>query len=146
MSSAPMQASVMPGPQTCGPPARMHCRPLQSANENGAGTDGAGQPRRRDVRTHFCGEVTERVEGEPVAVCGWLHRRRDHGGVIFIGLRDRTGLLQIVIDPDTPEAFSRADRARSEYVLRVEMPESHRYQLHAQLEPMSEMRGTSTTS
>ena len=72
------------------------------------------------MRTHFCGEVTERVEGEPVAVCGWLHRRRDHGGVIFIDLRDRTGLLQIVIDPDTPEAFSRADRARSEYVLRVE--------------------------
>ena len=72
------------------------------------------------MRTHFCGEVTERVEGEPVAVCGWLHRRRDHGGVIFIDLRDRSGLLQIVIDPDTPEAFSRADRARSEYVLRVE--------------------------
>ena len=72
------------------------------------------------MRTHFCGEVTERVEGESVAVCGWLHRRRDHGGVIFIDLRDRSGLLQIVIDPDTPEAFSRADRARSEYVLRVE--------------------------
>ena len=72
------------------------------------------------MRTHFCGEVTERVEGEPVAVCGWLHRRRDHGGVIFIDLRDRSGLLQIVVDPDTPEAFALADRARSEYVLRVE--------------------------
>ena len=101
-------------------PAGTRCRPLQLANGNGAGADGAGQPRRRDVRTHFCGEVTERVEGESVAVCGWLHRRRDHGGVIFIDLRDRSGLLQIVIDPDTPEAFSRADRARSEYVLRVE--------------------------
>ena len=72
------------------------------------------------MRTHFCGEVTERLDGEPVAVCGWLHRRRDHGGVIFIDLRDRSGLLQVVIDPDTPEAFALADRARSEYVLRVE--------------------------
>ena len=71
------------------------------------------------MRTHFCGEVTERLDGESVAVCGWLHRRRDHGGVIFIDLRDRAGLLQIVIDPDTPEAFALADRARSEYVLRV---------------------------
>ena len=71
------------------------------------------------MRTHFCGEVTERLDGESVAVCGWLHRRRDHGGVIFIDLRDRSGLLQIVIDPDTPEAFALADRARNEYVLRV---------------------------
>ena len=71
------------------------------------------------MRTHFCGEVTERLDGESVAVCGWLHRRRDHGGVIFIDLRDRSGLLQIVIDPDTPEAFTLADRARGEYVLRV---------------------------
>ena len=71
------------------------------------------------MRTHFCGEVTERLDGESVAVCGWLHRRRDHGGVIFIDLRDRSGLLQIVVDPDTPEAFALADRARSEYVLRV---------------------------
>ena len=72
------------------------------------------------MRTHFCGEVSERLDGETVAVCGWLHRRRDHGGVIFIDLRDRSGLLQIVIDPDTPEAFALADRARSEYVMRVE--------------------------
>ena len=71
------------------------------------------------MRTHFCGEVTERLDGESVAVCGWLHRRRDHGGVVFIDLRDRSGLLQIVIDPDTPEAFALADRARGEYVLRV---------------------------
>ncbi len=71
------------------------------------------------MRTHFCGEVTDRLVGEPVSVCGWLHRRRDHGGVIFIDLRDRSGLLQVVIDPDTPEAFALADRARSEYVLRV---------------------------
>ena len=72
------------------------------------------------MRTHFCGEVGERAAGGPVAVCGWLHRRRDHGGVIFLDLRDRSGLLQIVVDPDTPEAFALADRARSEYVLRVE--------------------------
>ena len=78
------------------------------------------------MRTHSCGEVTEWLAGEPVTVCGWLHRRRDHGGVIFIDLRDRSGLLQIVVDPDTPEAFALADRARSEYVLRIEGRVRHR--------------------
>lgn len=72
------------------------------------------------MRTHFCGEVGEPLVGEAVAVCGWVQRRRDHGGVIFIDLRDRSGLLQVVADPDTPEAFAAADRARGEYVLRVE--------------------------
>ena len=72
------------------------------------------------MRSHFCGQVTERSLGEQVTVCGWVHRRRDHGGVIFIDLRDREGLLQVVIDPDTPDAFARAEQVRSEYVLRVE--------------------------
>ena len=72
------------------------------------------------MRSHFCGHVTEALDGQPVELCGWVHRRRDHGGVIFIDLRDREGLVQVVIDPDTPEAFERADRARNEYVLRVE--------------------------
>ncbi len=72
------------------------------------------------MRSHFCGEVTEALLGEEVSVCGWVHRRRDHGGVIFIDLRDREGLLQVVFDPDTPEAFETAERVRSEYVLRVE--------------------------
>ena len=72
------------------------------------------------MRTHFCGQVTEALVGEHVAVCGWVHRRRDHGGVIFIDLRDREGLLQVVFDPDTADAFASAEQIRSEYVLRVE--------------------------
>ena len=72
------------------------------------------------MRSHFCGQVTETLIGESVTVCGWVHRRRDHGGVIFIDLRDREGVLQIVIDPDTPQAFGHAEQVRSEYVLRIE--------------------------
>ncbi|PWG61083.1 aspartate--tRNA ligase [Sediminicurvatus halobius] len=71
------------------------------------------------MRTHYCGEVTESLLDETVEVCGWVHRRRDHGGVIFIDLRDREGLLQVVFDPDTEAAFATADRVRSEYVLRI---------------------------
>ena len=72
------------------------------------------------MRTHYCGHVTEALDGQPVTVCGWVHRRRDHGGVIFIDLRDREGLLQVVFDPDTPEPFAIAEQIRTEYVLRVE--------------------------
>ncbi len=71
------------------------------------------------MRSHFCGQVTEALDGQTVAVCGWVHRRRDHGGVIFVDLRDREGLLQVVIDPDTPDTFALAEQVRSEYVLRV---------------------------
>jgi len=71
------------------------------------------------VRTHYCGELTADRVGQRVALCGWVHRRRDHGGVIFIDLRDREGLAQVVFDPDRPVAFAVADRARGEYVLRV---------------------------
>jgi len=71
------------------------------------------------MRSHYCGQVTETLTGQTVTVCGWVHRRRDHGGVIFIDLRDREGLLQCVFDPDTAEAFAQADRLRSEYVVRI---------------------------
>ena len=71
-------------------------------------------------RTHYCGTVTEALDGQTVKVAGWVHRRRDHGGVIFIDLRDRSGLVQIVIDPDTAEAFALAEQARSEYCLSIE--------------------------
>ncbi|MEM9057942.1 MAG: aspartate--tRNA ligase, partial [Pseudomonadota bacterium] len=71
------------------------------------------------MRTHYCGEVTENLIDSHVSVAGWVHRRRDHGGVIFIDLRDREGLLQVVIDPDTPEIFAIAESVRSEYVLSV---------------------------
>jgi len=72
------------------------------------------------MRSHFCGTVTEGLVGEDVTLCGWVHRRRDHGGVIFIDLRDRSGLVQVVYDPDAVEAFAAAEQVRSEYVLRVE--------------------------
>lgn len=71
------------------------------------------------MRSHYCGQVTEALLDQDVTLCGWAHRRRDHGGVIFIDLRDREGLVQVVIDPDTPDAFANAERVRNEYVLRV---------------------------
>ena len=72
------------------------------------------------MRTHYCGEVNERLVGSAVAVAGWVHRRRDHGGVIFVDLRDRSGLLQIVFDPDVAEVFAEAERLRGEWVIRVQ--------------------------
>ena len=71
------------------------------------------------MRSHYCGQVNETLIGQDVEVCGWVHRRRDHGGVIFIDLRDRDGLLQVVFDPDRPEIFAEAERIRGEYVLAV---------------------------
>ena len=71
------------------------------------------------MRSHYCGHVTETLLDQDVTLCGWAHRRRDHGGVIFIDLRDREGLVQVVIDPDTPDAFANAERVRNEYVLRL---------------------------
>jgi aspartyl-tRNA synthetase len=71
------------------------------------------------MRSHYCGEVNEALTGQEVAVAGWVHRRRDHGGVIFVDLRDREGLLQVVFDPDIPSVFAEAERLRSEFVIRV---------------------------
>ncbi|HQS99069.1 MAG TPA: aspartate--tRNA ligase [Thiobacillus sp.] len=71
------------------------------------------------MRTHYCGQVTAADIGNTVELCGWSHRRRDHGGVIFIDLRDREGLVQVVIDPDTPDAFKAAEEVRSEFVLKI---------------------------
>ena len=71
------------------------------------------------MRSHYCGELRESHLEQDVAVCGWVHRRRDHGGVIFIDLRDREGIIQVVFDPDTPASFQVAERVRSEYVLQV---------------------------
>ncbi|NNF62519.1 MAG: aspartate--tRNA ligase [Gammaproteobacteria bacterium] len=71
------------------------------------------------MRSHYCGEVTAKLIDQEVDVAGWVHRRRDHGGVIFIDLRDREGLVQVVFDPDRAEVFALADKVRSEYVLRV---------------------------
>ena len=71
------------------------------------------------MRSHYCGQVDEKLIGEEITVAGWVHRRRDHGGVIFVDLRDREGLLQVVFDPDTPAVFAQAERLRNEFVVRV---------------------------
>ena len=71
------------------------------------------------MRTHYCGQVDRSHIGEEIAVAGWVHRRRDHGGVIFVDLRDREGLLQVVFDPGDPDTFAEAERLRGEYVLAV---------------------------
>src|ERR1700722_8475573 len=71
------------------------------------------------MRTHYCGRVDESLIGKAVTVAGWAQRRRDHGGVIFVDLRDREGLLQIVFDPDKADIFASAERVRNEFVLKV---------------------------
>jgi aspartyl-tRNA synthetase len=71
------------------------------------------------MRSHYCGHINETLIEQTVTLCGWVHRRRDHGGVIFVDLRDREGLVQVVFDPSVAEAFSTAERVRSEYVLQL---------------------------
>jgi aspartyl-tRNA synthetase len=71
------------------------------------------------MRSHYCGQVDDKLIGQEVTVAGWVHRRRDHGGVIFVDLRDREGLLQIVFDPDAATMFKDAERLRSEFVIKV---------------------------
>ena len=71
------------------------------------------------MRTHYCGQLNVSNLGQTVTLCGWAHRRRDHGGVIFIDLRDREGLAQVVCDPDRAEMFKTAESVRNEFVLKV---------------------------
>ena len=71
------------------------------------------------MRTHYCGELSAALVDQTVTLCGWAHRRRDHGGVIFIDLRDREGLAQVVCDPDRADAFGTAEKVRGEFVLRI---------------------------
>jgi aspartyl-tRNA synthetase len=71
------------------------------------------------MRSHYCGQVSDQLLGQEVRVAGWVHRRRDHGGVIFVDLRDREGLLQIVFDPDAAAVFEEAERLRNEFVVQV---------------------------
>jgi aspartyl-tRNA synthetase len=71
------------------------------------------------MRTHYCGQLNASHLDQDISICGWVHRRRDHGGVIFIDLRDREGLVQVVFDPDAPESFQVAERVRNEFVLQI---------------------------
>lgn len=71
------------------------------------------------MRSHYCGELNESHVDQEVSLCGWVHRRRDHGGVIFLDLRDRDGLTQVVFDPDRAESFATAEGVRNEFVVRV---------------------------
>jgi aspartyl-tRNA synthetase len=71
------------------------------------------------MRTHYCGGISAALVGRDVTLCGWAHRRRDHGGVIFVDLRDREGLAQVVFNPERKEAFAIAERVRNEFVLKV---------------------------
>jgi len=80
------------------------------------------------MRSHYCGKVTESLIDAPVEVCGWVHRRRDHGGVIFVDLRDREGLVQVVFHPEHKATFAVAEKIRNEYVLKVTGEVKHRPQ------------------
>ena len=71
------------------------------------------------MRSHYCGVVDAALIDSEVTLCGWVHKRRDHGGVIFIDLRDREGLVQVVVDPDTAEIFNTAEQVRNEFVLQI---------------------------
>ncbi len=71
------------------------------------------------MRSQYCGEITETQLDQTVTICGWVHRRRDHGGVIFIDLRDREGIVQVVYDPDIEDVFALAEEVRNEFVLQV---------------------------
>ena len=72
------------------------------------------------MRTHYCGELNQQHIGQPISVCGWVNRRRDHGGVIFVDLRDKKGVLQVVFDPEDAAMFADAETLRNEFVLRVD--------------------------
>ena len=71
------------------------------------------------MRSHTCGQVTDSLIGQEITLAGWVNRRRDHGGVIFIDLRDREGFVQVVCDPDRPDMFKEAEGVRNEYCIQI---------------------------
>ena len=77
------------------------------------------------MRSHLCTALNAQHIGQTVELCGWVNRRRDHGGVIFIDLRDHTGLVQVVYDPDQAATFATAETVRNEYVLRIPVSYTH---------------------
>ncbi len=103
--------------------SRRHARHVTIQENNGriARSNETNQEKKTamSMRTNYCGLTTEAQLGQTVSLCGWVHRRRDHGGIIFIDLRDREGLVQVVCDPDRPEVFKTAESIRNEYCLKV---------------------------
>ena len=87
------------------------------------------------MRSHYCGQVNEKLVGQEVTVAGWVHRRRDHGGVIFVDLRDREGLLQVVFDPDNQAQFAEAEKLRNEFVVQGPRPGARAPGRHRQRQP-----------
>ena len=71
------------------------------------------------MRTHFCGDLSKATLDQEVTLCGWVNRRRDHGGVIFLDVRDKRGIAQVVINPDTESTFAIAESVRNEFVLKI---------------------------
>ncbi len=71
------------------------------------------------MRSNYCGELSKKHIDNIVTVCGWVHRRRDHGGVIFLDVRDKTGIVQVVVNPENKKPFSLAEKIRSEFVLKI---------------------------
>jgi aspartyl-tRNA synthetase len=78
------------------------------------------------MRTHYCGQVNEALVDQTITLCGWVHRRRDHGGLIFLDLRDKEGRVQVVFNPDNTSAFATAESVRNEYVVQVAGMVRHR--------------------
>ena len=93
------------------------------------------------MRTEYCGNVTKEHLGKDVSICGWVHRRRDHGGVIFLDLRDLEGICQAVIDPSNEEAFSLADKCRSEFVIKVKDKKYKKRGIYRILYRFAQIRG-----
>ena len=71
------------------------------------------------MKSHYCGEITSSNLKEEVTICGWIHRRRDHGGVIFLDVRDIKGICQVVVNPDNEESFKLAESIRNEFVVQI---------------------------
>src|SRR5206468_12318325 len=110
-------------PATAGVPPPAAVARLRSESPSARPTSSRAPANQREVnkfmRSEYCGLVSRAHLGQTVNLFGWVHRRRDHGGVIFIDMRDREGLVQIVCDPDRADTFATAEKIRNEFVVRV---------------------------
>ena len=88
------------------------------------------------MRSHYCGLVTEALMGQTVTLCGWVNRRRDHGGVIFVDVRDREGYVQVVCDPDRADMFKTAEGLRNEFCIQIDRKSTRLNSSHVALSRM----------